>query len=101
MQITSNRPRLLIAVNSSIATGFLQGQPENFQNAGFDVTVASPERRVGEWQVAQPDSVRRVAVPIAPEISPGADIISARKLCGGLPMLRPPITNVGTPTSGL
>jgi len=42
MQTTSNRPRLLIAVNSSIATGFLQGQPEYFQNAGFDVTVVSP-----------------------------------------------------------
>src|SRR5256714_7931394 len=101
MQITSNRPRLLIAVNSSIATGFLQGQPEYFQNAGFDVTVVSPERRVGEWQVAQPDSVRRVAVPIAREISPVRDIISAWKLCGVLRRLRPTITNVGTPKAGL
>jgi len=101
MQITSNRPRLLIAVNSSIATGFLQGQPEYFQNAGFDVTVVSPERRVGEWQVAQPDSVRCVAVPIAREISPLRDIISAWKLCGVLRRLRPTITNVGTPKAGL
>src|SRR5260221_2485308 len=101
MQITSNRPGLLIAVNSSIATGFLQGQPEYFQNAGFDVTVVSPERRVGEWQVAQPDSVRCVAVPIAREISPLRDIISAWKLCGVLRRLRPTITNVGTPKAGL
>lgn len=101
MPRTSNRPRLLIAVNSSIATGFLQGQPEYFQNAGFDVTVVSPERRVGEWEVAQPDSVRKVAVPIAREISPLRDILSTLRLCSVLRALRPTITNVGTPKAGL
>jgi len=101
MPRTSNRPRLLIAVNSSIATGFLQGQPEYFQNAGFDVTVVCPERRVGEWEVAQPDTVRKVAVPIAREISPLRDIFSTLRLCSVLRALRPTITNVGTPKAGL
>src|SRR6266404_2881468 len=101
MRITSDCPRLLIAVNSSIATGFLQGQPEYFQSSGFDVTVVCPERRVGEWEVAQPDSVRRVAVPIAREISPLRDIISTWRLCRILRAFRPTITNVGTPKAGL
>src|SRR6266404_1443605 len=101
MRITSDCPRLLIAVNSSIATGFLQGQPEYFQSSGFDVTVVCPERRVGEWEVAQPDSVRRVAVPIAREISPLRDIISTWRLCRILRAFRPTVTNVGTPKAGL
>src|SRR5260221_2427451 len=101
MRITSDRPRLLIAVNSSIATGFLQGHAEYFKSSGFDVTVVCPERRVGEWEVAKPDSVRHVAVPIAREISPFQDLISTWRLCRILRAFRPAITNVGTPKAGL
>ena len=101
MKTNSNRPRLVIAVNSSIAVGFLQGQPEYFQNSGFDVTVLCPEKRSGEWEVGRPDNVRVLEVPMEREISPVRDIHSAWHLWGILRTLRPTVTNVGTPKAGL
>ncbi len=101
MKINSNRPRLVIAVNSSIALGFLRGQPEYFQNSGFDVTVLCPEKRSGEWEVARPDGVRILEVPMEREISPVRDIQSAWNLWSILRTLRPTVTNVGTPKAGL
>jgi len=88
-------------VNSSIAVGFLQGQPEYFQNSGFDVTVLCPEKRSGEWEVGRPDNVRVLEVPMEREISPVRDIHSAWHLWGILRTLRPTVTNVGTPKAGL
>jgi glycosyltransferase involved in cell wall biosynthesis len=101
MKTNSNRPRLVIAVNSSIALGFLQGQPEYFQNSGFDVTVIRPEKRSGEWEVPRPDGVRVLEVPMEREISPVRDIRSIWHLWGILRTLRPTVTNVGTPKAGL
>jgi len=101
MKTNSNRPRLVIAVNSSIALGFLQGQPEYFQNSGFDVTVLRPEKRSGEWEVPRPDGVRVLEVPMEREISPVRDIRSIWHLWGILRTLRPTVTNVGTPKAGL
>src|SRR5229473_34507 len=101
MKTKSNRPRLVIAVNSSIALGFLQGQPEYFQNSGFDVTVLRPEKRSGEWEVPRPDGVRVLEVPMEREISPVRDIRSIWHLWGILRTLRPAVTNVGTPKAGL
>ncbi len=91
----------MIAVNSSIALGFLQGQPEYFQNSGFDVTVLRPEKRSGEWEVPRPDGVRVLEVPMEREISPVRDIRSIWHLWGILRTLRPTVTNVGTPKAGL
>jgi len=91
----------VIAVNSSIALGFLQGQPEYFQNSGFDVTVLRPEKRSGEWEVPRPDGVRVLEVPMEREISPVRDIRSICHLWGILRTLRPTVTNVGTPKAGL
>jgi glycosyltransferase involved in cell wall biosynthesis len=101
MKTNSNRPRLVIAVNSSIALGFLQGQPEYFQNSGFDVTVIRPEKRSGEWEVPRPDGVRVLEIPMEREISPVRDIRSIWHLWGILRTLRPTVTNVGTPKAGL
>jgi glycosyltransferase involved in cell wall biosynthesis len=101
MKTNSNRPRLVIAVNSSIALGFLQGQPEYFQNSGFDVTVLCPEKRPGEWKVPRPDGVRVLEVPMEREISPARDIRSMWHLWSILRTLRPTVTNVGTPKAGL
>jgi glycosyltransferase involved in cell wall biosynthesis len=101
MRPSSNRPRLVIAVNSSLALGFLQGQPEFFQNSGFDVTVLCPEKRSGEWEVARPDNVWVLEVPIEREISPVRDLRSLWRLFGILRTLRPTVTNVGTPKAGL
>ncbi len=101
MKATSNRPRLLIAVNSSIALGFLQGQPKYFQNAGFEVTVLCPEKRSDEWEVARPENVRVLEVPMEREIAPLQDVRCAWHLLGILRRLRPAVTNVGTPKAGL
>ena len=101
MKTNSNRPRLVLAVNSSIAIGFLQGQPEYFQSSGFDVTVLCPERRSGEWEVSRPDGVRILEVPMEREISPVRDLHSAWHLWSILRALRPTVTNVGTPKAGL
>jgi glycosyltransferase involved in cell wall biosynthesis len=101
MRTNSNRPRLVIAVNSSLALGFLQGQPEYFQDSGFDVTVLCPEKRSGEWEVARPENVRVLEVPMEREIAPLQDLRSAWHLWGILRTLRPTVTNVGTPKAGL
>ena len=101
MQGTSNRPRLVIAVNSSIAIGFVQGQPEFFQNAGFDVTVVCPKRRSGEWEVARPENIQVAKVPMEREISPLRDIFCLWRLWVILRELHPAVTNVGTPKAGL
>jgi glycosyltransferase involved in cell wall biosynthesis len=101
MNTNSNRPRLVIAVNSSIALGFLQGQPEYFQSSGFDVTVICPEKRPGEWEVARPENVRVLQVPMEREIAPLKDLRAAWRLWDIFRALRPAVTNVGTPKAGL
>ncbi len=101
MKTNSIRPRLVIAVNSSIALGFLQGQPEYFQNSGFDVTVVCPEKRSGEWDVARPENVQIMELPMEREIAPLRDLRSAWQLWRLLRSLRPTVTNVGTPKAGL
>jgi glycosyltransferase involved in cell wall biosynthesis len=107
MQMTTNingnlaRPRLVIAVNSAIAVGFLQGQLQFFQDKGFDVTVLCPERRKDEWEVARPEGVPIIQVPMARVIAPPQDLVSLWRLWRIMRMLRPAVTNVGTPKAGL
>src|ERR1700730_323085 len=95
------RPRLVIAVNSAIAVGFLQGQLQFFQDKGFDVTVLCPERRKDEWEVARPEGVPIIEVPMARVIAPLQDLVSLWRLWRIMRMLRPAVTNVGTPKAGL
>jgi len=92
---------LIFAVNSAIALNFLQGQPEYFQEKGFDVTVLCPPRRRGEWEVPRPSSVPVVEVPMEREIAPLRDFASLWRLCRTVRKLSPAVTNVGTPKAGL
>jgi glycosyltransferase involved in cell wall biosynthesis len=101
MRVNSDRPRLVIAVNSSIAIGFLQGQLEYFQDRGFDATVLSPDRRKGEWEVARPEGVPIIEVPMEREIVPVRDLVSLWRLWRVMRALCPAVTNVGTPKAGL
>src|SRR3979411_2222599 len=94
------RPRLVIAVNSAIAVGFLQGQLQFFQDKGFDVTVLCPERRKDEWEVAQPQGVPIIDVPMDREIAPPRDLVSLWRLWRIMRTIRPAVTNVGTPKDG-
>jgi len=101
MSVNSERSRLVNVVNSSIAVGFLQGQLQYFQDRGFDVTVLCPERRKGEWEVAQPQGVPIIDVPMDREIAPPRDLVSLWRLWRIMRTLRPTVTNVGTPKAGL
>jgi len=101
VNLNSQRPRLVIAVNSSIALGFVQGQLQYFQNNGFDVTVLCPERRKDEWEVARPTGVSILEVPLKREIAPWRDLQSLWRLWRIIRALRPTVTNVGTPKAGL
>ena len=101
MSVNSERSRLVNVVNSSIAVGFLQGQLQYFQDKGFDVTVLCPERRKGEWEVAQPQGVPIIDVPMDREIAPPRDLVSLWRLWRIMRTLRPTVTNVGTPKAGL
>lgn len=95
------RPRLVIAVNSAIALGFVQGQLQFFQDRGFDVTVLCPERRKDEWEVARPKGVSIIEVPMERKIAPWRDLQSLLQLWRHMRALRPTVTNVGTPKAGL
>src|SRR5258707_7094371 len=95
------RPRLVIAVNSAIAVGFLQGQLQFFRDKGFDVTVLCPERRKDEWEVARAEGIPTIEVPMEREIAPFRDLASLWRLWRIMRRLRPTITNVGTPKAGL
>ena len=101
MKQNSTPPRLVIAVNSTIALGFLQGQPEYFESRGFEVSVLCPERRNGEWQVAKPAGIRIMNVPIERGIAPLKDLATLWRLWRVMSSLRPAVTNVGTPKAGL
>lgn len=101
MSVHSDRLRLVVAVNSSIALGFLQGQLQFFQNAGFEVTVLCPERRKDEWEVSRPKGIPILEVPMEREIAPLRDVASLWRLWRIMHTMRPTVTNVGTPKAGL
>lgn len=101
MNPNQSRPRLVIVVNSAIALGFLQGQLEYFQNRGFHVTVLCPERRKDEWEVARPEGIPIIEVPMERKIAPWRDLQSLWRLWRIMRRLRPTVTNVGTPKAGL
>jgi len=95
------RPSLVVAVNSAIALGFLQGQLQFFHSRGFDVTVLCPERRHDEWEVTRPEEVEIIEVPMEREIALRRDLASLWRLWRIMSAKRPTITNVGTPKAGL
>jgi glycosyltransferase involved in cell wall biosynthesis len=95
------RPRLVIAVNSAIAVGFLQGQLQFFQGRGFDATVLCPKRHKDEWEVERPVGIPIIEVPLKRDIAPFQDLDSLWRLWRIMRALRPTVTNVGTPKAGL
>ena len=101
MNAKSDRPGMVVVVNSSVAVRFLQGQLEYSQKRGFDVTLLCPERRNGEWKVAEPAGVRVLEVAMARSIAPLQDLVSLWRVSCAMRTLRPAVTNVGTPKAGL
>jgi glycosyltransferase involved in cell wall biosynthesis len=101
MNSKSDRHRLVFVMSSQLAVGYLQGQLEYFQNKGFDVTVLSPKRRKGEWEVPRPEGISFIEVPMEQEIAPLRDLASLWRLWRMMRALRPAVSNVGTPKAGL
>ena len=101
MSVNQVRPNLVVAVNSSIAVGFLQGQLQYFQSKGFDVTLLCPERRKDEWEVPQPEGISIIKVAMERKIAPWRDLASLWRLWRTMRVLAPAVTNVGTPKAGL
>src|SRR5690348_17502042 len=88
----SGHHRLVFVVNSPIALAYLQGQPRYFQGRGFDVTILCPSRREGEWEVALPDGISTVAIPMERKIAPLRDLLSLWRLWCAMRALRPAVT---------
>lgn len=97
----SQRPGMVFVVNSPIALAYLQGQPQFFQDRGFDVTILCPKRRIGEWEVVLPQEISTIEIPMERTIAPLRDLISLWRLWSTMRMLRPAVSNVGTPKAGL
>jgi glycosyltransferase involved in cell wall biosynthesis len=72
-----------------------------FQNKGFDVTVLCPEQRKDEWEVARPEGVSFIEVPIERNIAPLQDLVSLWRLWRTMRAISHTVTNVGTPKAGL
>src|ERR1039458_10320437 len=94
-----NRVRVVNVLTSSLTVRFLEGQPEYFEEKGFEVVVVSSPGE--ELSKARRDGVQTVGVPIAREISPWKDLFSLWRLQRIISRLRPAITNVATPKTGL
>src|SRR5258708_37121013 len=94
------RPRWGIGVNSAISVGFLRGQLQFFQDRGFDVTVLCPERRKDEWEVARPEGIPIIEVPMEREIAPFQDLVSFWRLWSILRVNWPTSTKFGAPQAG-
>jgi glycosyltransferase involved in cell wall biosynthesis len=101
MGLNSERSRLVFVMNSSIALGFLQGQAQFLQQRGFDVKILCPAGRQGEWEVPRPEGVSIIEVPMEREVVPLQDLVSLWRLWRAMRVLRPSVTNVGTPKAGL
>ena len=94
-----NRVRVVNILTSSLTVRFLEGQPEYFENKGFEiVVVSSPGDELGK---VQRNGARTVAIPMAREISLWRDVLSLWRIWRVLSRLRPAITNVATPKAGL
>src|SRR5215471_2742902 len=97
----SHRPGMVLVVNSPIALAYLQGQPQFFQDMGFNVTILCPKRRISEWDVVLPLGISTIEIPMQRTIAPLRDLISLWRLWRAMRMLRPAVANVGTPKAGL
>jgi glycosyltransferase involved in cell wall biosynthesis len=100
MNVNANRPRLLNVVNSSLMVGKLPGQLQYLHERGFDVVVISPGGE-GLDRMARLDGVRAIEMLMARRISVVRDVASLWRLVRVIGVLRPTITNVGTPKAGL
>ncbi|MFN3597236.1 MAG: glycosyltransferase family 4 protein [Rubricoccaceae bacterium] len=97
----TGRPRVLcIVTHAKSARLLMRGQLAWMRAAGFEVAVAaSPGPDLDA--VAARENVETIAVPMAREIDPWADLAALRALVGVMRRWRPDVVNAGTPKAGL
>ena len=93
------RPRLLFGVTASVSVAFYFGLYRYLREQGFDVSVVSSGGR--ELDLAREEGASAFAVQMEREISPRHDLVSLWRLWRLIRKIRPDITNMGTPKSGL
>lgn len=94
------RPRLMYVVTSPLTVNLLRGQLRYMRAAGFEVTVVSAPGPELDAAAAE-DDVRAVAIPMARELSPVADLRALVALRRLMREVKPHITNVSTTKAGL
>jgi glycosyltransferase involved in cell wall biosynthesis len=99
ISIEPNCVRVVNILTSSLTVRFLEGQPEYFQNKGFEIVIVSSPGE--ELSKVHRKGARTIAVPMAREMSPWCDLLSLWRIWRVLSRLRPVITNVATPKAGL
>lgn len=93
-------PSILYVFTSCLSVGFCQGHGPRLKEEGIDLAVVSSPGKELE-QLQEEDGTRVFAVPMAREISPGADLVSLYRLWRLIRRTQPEITNVQTPKAGL
>jgi glycosyltransferase involved in cell wall biosynthesis len=94
------RARVVHVVTSDRAVTLMRGQLQFLQQHGFDVTlICSP----GDWLevLGRTQNVQIIELPITRQIAPLKDLVSFWRLWRTMRVLRPAVTNVGTPKAGL
>lgn len=94
-----SKPRVLVAVTSSLACTFYRGVLRHLQSSGFEpLIVSSPGANLCD--ISFRERAQSIAVPIEREISPIKDLISLWRLCRILCHVRPTIVDASTPKAG-
>jgi glycosyltransferase involved in cell wall biosynthesis len=95
------QPKLVYLATHPVTVDILlRGQLAFMREAGFDVTVISSPGPELE-RVSARESVRTIAVPMAREIDPRADLAALAALIRVFQRIRPDVVNAGTPKAGL
>ncbi|NSW57415.1 MAG: glycosyltransferase family 4 protein [Armatimonadetes bacterium] len=94
------RPRLVVAVTSSISTSLMRGQLAYMRERGFDVYFLCSGDDTAR-QFCEREGATLLDVPMQREISPLADLKSLAGIVRALRKVRPHLVNAGTPKAGL
>jgi lipopolysaccharide/colanic/teichoic acid biosynthesis glycosyltransferase/glycosyltransferase involved in cell wall biosynthesis len=95
-----SKPKVLVAVTSSLACTFYRGVLRHLQSNGFEpLMLSSPGANL--LDVSSKETVQSIAVPIEREISPTKDLMSLWRLYRIISRLQPMVVDASTPKAGL
>lgn len=94
------QPHIVVGITHPQTCLNLTGRLRALREAGFRVTLVSSPGELLECTAAR-EGVESIALPIARQIAPLADLVSLVRLCWLLLRLRPDMTEFSTPKAGL